>query len=211
MRSKSSATVSQGEDCLFLDLYVPAASIQNAKSSNANTPVVVWLFGGAIIFGSKNPFNGGPLNTPFYDGAAAVTRGEDSIIFVAGNYRLGAYGWLAGPTMRSQGYPNAGLSDQRLVFQFVQDLIHLVGGDPTQVSAWGESAGAGSIIHHLIGNIVPNFKRVALQSPAFEWQWDNRTMASADTHQVSEIIFSLLGNSSLGGNLSAVRRHGASS
>jgi len=125
-----------------------------------------------------------------------VIASQENVIFVAGSkwflwispelhadsksldYRLGAFGWLAGQTMQDQGLPNAGLSDQRLLFQWVQTYISQVGGDSTSVSAWGESAGASSILHHLIarnsttGDLQASyFSKVALQSPAFEWQW----------------------------------------
>lgn len=88
----------------------------------------------------------------FYDGGGLVDQSGGNLIFVTGNYRLGAYGWLAGTTMEQQGTPNAGLYDQRAVFQWVQDFAYLFGGDKSQVSAWGESAGAGSIMHHLVAD-----------------------------------------------------------
>ena len=91
--------------------------------------------------------------------------------------QLGAYGWLAGTTMESDGLPNAGLYDQRAALQWIQSYISLVGGDPTQVSAWGESAGAGSILHQLVsfgGNQNPLFNRAVMQSPAFEFLLDRK-------------------------------------
>lgn len=93
------------------------------------------------------------------------------------NYRLGAFGWLAGTYMEKHGQPNAGLLDQRSILQFVHDHIADVKGDPKTVSVWGESAGASSIMHHLVmpQNIKePLFKRAILQSPAYQWLW-NRT------------------------------------
>ena len=77
--------------------------------------------------------------------------------------------------MERDGLPNAGFYDQRAVLQWIQDYIQLVGGDKTQVSAWGESAGAGSIMHHLTafgGTQDPLFSKAVLQSPAFEIAWD---------------------------------------
>ncbi len=79
--------------------------------------------------------------------------------------------------MEREGLPNAGFYDQRAVLQWIQDYIQLVGGDKSQVSAWGESAGAGSIMHHLTafgGTQDPLFSRALLQSPAFEILWDRR-------------------------------------
>ena len=79
--------------------------------------------------------------------------------------------------MERDGLPNAGLYDQRAVLQWIQDYIHLVGGDKTKVSAWGESAGAGSIMHHLTafgGTRDPLFSRAVLQSPAFQLKCDRK-------------------------------------
>jgi len=98
---------------------------------------------------------------------------------VANEYdlKVGAYGFLAGTTMEKQGLPNTGLYDQRAVLQWIQSYIHLLGGDPTQVSAWGESAGAGSIMHQLIafgGTQDPLFSRAVMQSPAFAFGFDRK-------------------------------------
>ena len=112
-----------------------------------------------------------------YDGQGIFDTTKNRIIWVVANYRLGAYGWLAGATVERNGSPNAALYDQRLVFQFVQDYIHQVNGDKYQVSAWGNSAGAASIIHHLTafqGNQQPLFSRAVLSSPAYQWFWDRQ-------------------------------------
>lgn len=118
--------VDVSEDCLFLDLYVPSSAV---SSPNPNVPVVVWFYGGAYVYGSKNGL--GP-DVPFYNGTGmlqAAAKANSKLIFITGNYRLGAFGWLAGTQMEKLGLPNAGLYDQRLVLQWVQDFIHLVSGD----------------------------------------------------------------------------------
>ncbi|KAM3081196.1 hypothetical protein ACMFMG_005151 [Clarireedia jacksonii] len=156
------------EDCLFLDLYVPKSVFE--EQGITLLPVVVWLYGGAYAFGSKNQMG------PLYTGQAILRESNYQTIFIAGNYRVGAYGWLAGDYMQKVGQPNAGLYDQALLFEWVQKYIGAVKGDIGRVSAWGESAGAGSILHHLIredGTKDPHFKTFAVQSPAFEWAWDN--------------------------------------
>lgn len=159
------------EDCLFLDIYIPAAAVENPS---LKLPVVSWYYGGAFFFGGKDQF-GDVL--PFYDGTGVLQQSGGNIIFVSSNYRLGAYGWLAGTTMESEGLPNAGLYDQRAVLQWIQSYISLIGGDPSQVSAWGESAGAGSIMHQLVsfgGTQDPLFSKAVMQSPAFQLLFDRK-------------------------------------
>ncbi|KAI1388022.1 Alpha/Beta hydrolase protein [Hypoxylon trugodes] len=157
------------EDCLFLDMYVPGKAIKNPSQK---LPVVVFVYGGGYVFGSKDSLQ---PELPFYDGTGLVTQSGNNMIFVAMNYRVGAYGFLAGTTMEKEGLPNAGLWDQRAAFQWVKDYIHLVGGDSTRVTAMGQSAGGGSILHHLIGEggrLDPLFSKAILLSPAFEYIWD---------------------------------------
>ncbi|KAI5861375.1 alpha/beta-hydrolase [Durotheca rogersii] len=159
------------EDCLFLDVWedVPGKALENPEEK---LPVIVFVSGGAYIFGGKN--SNEPV-LPFYDGTGLVAQSENRMIYVSMNYRLGAYGFLAGTTMEKEGLPNAGLWDQRAAFQWVQDYIPLFGGDPAQVTAMGQSAGGGSLMHHLVaegGTLDPLFSRAILLSPAFEYMWD---------------------------------------
>jgi len=71
------------------------------------------------------------------------------VIFVSLNYRLGAFGWLSGPTFQEDGEANAGLWDQRFALEWVQKYICQFGGDPNRVTVVGESAGGGSIMHQI--------------------------------------------------------------
>jgi carboxylesterase type B len=135
------------EDCLFLDVIVPKKVFDGANSNSrikrrqsSGAPVVVWIYGGGYTGGYKTS-SGNP------DGLIASSQagGGDGIIFVAMNYRLGALGWLSGPTLQaSGGVSNAGLYDQRLALEWVQQNIHLFGGDPNKVTVMGESAGGRS-------------------------------------------------------------------
>ena len=175
--------VTKTEDCLFLDIYVPASVLDNG-TPNASVPVIVWFFGGAYVLGGKIGSN---PDSPFYTGAGPISAANafsKDVIFVAGNYRTGAFGWLAGSYMESAGTPNAGLYDQRLLLEWVQTYIHQVGGDNTKVSAWGQSAGAGSILHHLVSSDGQGspllFQRAILQSPAYEMQWDHDSDGTLD-------------------------------
>ncbi|KAJ6440230.1 lysophospholipase [Purpureocillium lavendulum] len=95
-------------------------------------------------------------------------RGE-GVIFVALNYRLGLFGWLNG-LGDEDIFPNSALQDQRLGLKWVKKYIHLFGGDPARVTVFGESAGGGSIMHHITGDggrsKVP-FERAIIQSPGW--------------------------------------------
>lgn len=161
------------EDCLFLDIYVPVNAFHDVKP----LPVIVWIYGGGFVYGSKE--NGSVL----YTGQSMLSASNYTTIFVAGNYRLGAYGWLAGNYMENFGTPNAGLYDQALLFQWVHDHIDKVKGNKDEVSAWGLSAGGSSILHHVIredGTYDPLFKSFAAFSPGFEWAWNNSAGGKLD-------------------------------
>ncbi|KAL8666304.1 MAG: hypothetical protein Q9202_001573 [Teloschistes flavicans] len=166
----------EDEDCLFLDIYAPVDALSGDWEDKL--PVVVSIFGGAYIFGGKETvIKTEEQKWSLYDGQGIFDATLGGVIWVVPNYRLGAYGWLAGDTVEHHGSPNAALYDQRLVFQFVQAYIEQVNGDKDSVSAWGNSAGAGSIIHHLTafqGNQAPLFSRAVLWSPAYQWAWDRK-------------------------------------
>eukprot|EP00048_Salpingoeca_helianthica_P015215 m.225655 g.225655 ORF g.225655 m.225655 type:complete len:563 (+) comp16753_c0_seq1:46-1734(+) len=123
------------EDCLNLNIYVP---YRESMQPGAKLPVIVFIYGGSFDEGD----NEGPFE--MYDGTyIASTRG---VIIVTMNYRLGAFGFLV--TDKIKG--NMGLMDQNLALHWVQDNIHVFGGDKTQVTLWGESAGAMSIGTHIL-------------------------------------------------------------
>jgi cholinesterase len=103
----------------------------------------VWIYGGGYTEGAKSAFNGSGLI------AQSQRDGRDGVVFVALNYRLGLFGWLSGPSFQEQGTGNLGLWDQRLALKWVQENIHLFGGDPDRVTVMGESAGGGSIMHQI--------------------------------------------------------------
>ncbi len=166
--------------------------------------MISWFFGGAYIFGSKDQFD--PI-LPFYNGVGLLQESGGNVIFVSSNYRVqysfdfpqlgltlgqvGAFGWLAGTTMEKDALPNTGLYDQRAVLQWIQDYIGLLGGDKTQVSAWGESAGAGSIMHHLVsigGTQDPLFSKAVMQSPAFEVLFDRKGMLETTFQNFSTLV-----------------------
>ena len=76
------AKLSKSVDCLFLDLYVPAAAVKNPS---LKLPVVSWFYGGAYIFGGKDSY--GDV-VPFYDGTGVIQQSAGNVIFVTSNYRV---------------------------------------------------------------------------------------------------------------------------
>lgn len=102
--------------------------------------------------------------------AATQRGGSDGAVFVSINYRLGAFGWLSGPTLQGNGTANVGLLDQRHALDWVQDNIHKFGGNKNDVTVMGVSAGGGSIMHQLTayGGLKPvPFRRIIPQSSGF--------------------------------------------
>jgi len=121
------------EDCLFLNVWAPVPE----AGAVLKRPVMVWLHGGALVFGS-----GG---LPVYDGAALAARGA---VVVTVNYRLGALGFFAHPSLATEGDGdvNFGLLDQIAALRWVQRNIANFGGDPDNVTVFGQSAGAESVL-----------------------------------------------------------------
>ncbi|KAF8847664.1 carboxylesterase family protein-like protein [Acephala macrosclerotiorum] len=146
------------EDCLFLDVIVPQTVLESNSSS---APVMVWIHGGGYAQGSKSD----------YGMLGEIANPSNNVVFLAINYRLGAFGFVSGPSLQAQGGDaNAGLLDQRFALEWVQANIAKFGGDPSQVTVMGESAGGGSILHQITayGGAAPlPFQRAVTQSPAY--------------------------------------------
>lgn len=153
------------EDCLFLDVVVPKKIFDNA-GSGSGAPVLVWIYGGGYTAGSKSG-SGNPAGLI----KRSTNHAATGVIYVSMNYRLGAFGWLSGPTFQENGTANAGLYDQRFALEWVQKHISKFGGDPSRVTIFGESAGGGSIMHQITaygGNNGPvPFAQAVPQSPGF--------------------------------------------
>lgn len=119
------------EDCLTVNVWTPGLA------ASAKRPVLVWIHGGALVFGSGRQLG--------YDGSALARRGA---VVVTLNYRMGALGFFDHPALASQpgGVVNYGLLDQVAALQWVRDNIAAFGGDPGNVTIFGESAGAQSLL-----------------------------------------------------------------
>jgi para-nitrobenzyl esterase len=124
---------STSEDCLYLNVFAPAGN------NTRHLPVMVWIHGGTLLVGESDDFNP----------AALVRQG---VIVVTINYRLGALGFLAHPALASRpggSSGNYGLMDQQAALRWVQRNIGQFGGNPRNVTIFGESAGGLSVLSQL--------------------------------------------------------------
>ena len=125
-----------GEDCLVLNVFVPAGGA-GGPSAGGDRPVMVWIHGGAFVAGSGN--------VVWYDGSNLARAGD--VVVVTINYRLGALGFLhlghLDPGLAGSGAN--GIRDQVAALAWVRDNIAGFGGDPGNVTIFGESAGGMSV------------------------------------------------------------------
>jgi para-nitrobenzyl esterase len=134
---------SMDEDCLYLNVWAPDGDVSDA-------PVMVWIHGGGFRTGSAADIVPLTADHLWYDGKAFAER--HGVVVVTLNYRLGPLGFLAHPALADEGAPvgNQGLLDQQLALQWVHDNAEAFGGDPDNVTLFGESAGSASVCMHLV-------------------------------------------------------------
>jgi para-nitrobenzyl esterase len=120
------------EDCLYLNVWTPAAT------ANAKLPVMVWIYGGGFVAGAGSE--------PRQDGENLARKG---VVVVNLNYRLGIFGFFSHPELNKESGHNSsgnyGLLDQTMALQWVKDNIAAFGGDPANMTIFGESAGSFSV------------------------------------------------------------------
>ncbi|MEV1003148.1 carboxylesterase family protein [Nonomuraea sp. NPDC050202] len=151
------------EDCLYLNVTTPRRT--------GRLPVMVWLHGGGNLNG----------NSAMYDGAKLAVDG--GVVVVTVNYRLGVLGWLAHPSLEAgERYQsgNYGLLDQQAALRWVRRNIAAFGGDPGNVTLFGESAGAADTCANLASPTAAGlFHRAIPQS--YSCAWPTRTEQEAET------------------------------
>ncbi|MEU4341542.1 carboxylesterase family protein [Nocardia sp. NPDC023852] len=122
------------EDCLSIDLYVPGGA------HDRNLPVMVFFYGGGYTNGSNSQ----------YDAPARMVA-EGNVIVAVPNYRLGPFGFMSLPGLAAESggaTGTVGIQDQQAALRWVRDNARAFGGDPANVTIFGESAGAGSVCTH---------------------------------------------------------------
>jgi para-nitrobenzyl esterase len=173
------------EDCLTLNVWTPA------KDKHAKLPVMVWIFGGGFVAGATSE--------PRQDGAHLAHKG---VVVVSMNYRLGLFGFLALPGLAEESPQHAagnyGLMDQTAALEWVKKNISAFGGDPGNVTIFGESAGSFSVsaqmaspqaqglFVHAIGESGAAFDSRGLSFPALpdaekrDAEWSLATFGTSD-------------------------------
>jgi para-nitrobenzyl esterase len=158
---------SMGEDCLYLNVWKAATEREQAgpkgkaeDTSAEKKPVLVWIHGGAFV--------GGGTGMDLFDCTNFVKENPD-VIVVTVAYRLGVMGFLhLSHLPDGKAYPDAqnlGLLDQQMALKWVHENIEGFGGDPDNVTIWGESAGAASCtLQALIDGSQDYFQKIIAQS-----------------------------------------------
>ncbi|XP_051167922.1 esterase SG1-like [Leptopilina boulardi] len=140
------------EDCLYLNVFTPLTKFNLSNPNDSRFPVMLWIHGGAFVFGSNSFNEYGPKY--FLD---------KDIVLVTINYRLGVFGFLTTADLVAPG--NFGLKDQILALKWVQNNIESFGGDKNKVTLFGESAGGMSISFHTLSDASNGlFHQYILQS-----------------------------------------------
>jgi para-nitrobenzyl esterase len=133
---------SNDEDCLYLNVWTPS------PAPKAPLPVMIWIHGGGNVNGSASepvPF----VNTGVFYTGEFLAEGH-GVVVVSLNYRLGIFGFFAHPDLAAEGSSgNQGLLDQQMAFHWVHDNIAKFGGDPGNVTIFGESAGSFDVCMHM--------------------------------------------------------------
>ena len=153
----------ESEDCLYLNIRTPSESVQ------AGYPVMIWIHGGDHQDGSGNGF---PYETDVFC--------DEGAILVTINYRLGVMGFLCHPELSLESADgisgNYGMLDQIAALKWVQENIAAFGGDPKQVTIFGESAGGESVAHLLTSPLTEGlFQRAIIESAANSGQMIHQT------------------------------------
>ena len=158
-----SLTDTFSEDCLYLNMFLPGDNID----VNNKKAVMIWIYGGYFQVGYGYAYDSPPF--------AAV----NDVIFITINYRVGALGFISTGDEKLPG--NLGLWDQHMAIQWVHDNIGKFGGDPARVTIVGQSAGAGSVVHHsLYEGSKGLFTRIIAESGSANnfWALDPTPMTS---------------------------------
>ena len=149
------------EDCLYLNLWMPEAAVSGKPPEQVRLPVMVWIYGGG--------FQAGASSEPRQDAGNLSKKG---VLVVSMNYRLGVFGFFSHPSLTKESDHNAsgnyGLLDQVAALEWVRANIARFGGDPANVTIFGESAGSFSVSALMASPLAQGlFRRAIGESGAY--------------------------------------------
>lgn len=177
--------IPMSEDCLYLNVWTPA------NAADEKLPVYVWIYGGGFQTGFTAEME--------FDGERIARRG---IVVVTLCYRLNMFGFMCHPEITAEnpdGPANFGLLDQRMALQWVKDNIEAFGGDSSNITIGGQSAGGGSVINQILYGPKDLFQRAVCHSGMFLMPGNNimtpRTLPEAE--KLGEDFFNFAGCKSL--------------
>lgn len=170
-RNMFTQEIEGSENCLYLNVYTP-----KVESEDKPLPVMVFIHGGAFLFGSGNS----DCYSPEY-------LLQEGVVVVTLNYRLGTLGFTYLPSQGIEG--NAGLKDQLMALKWVQQNVAKFGGDPNNVTIFGESAGAASVHLHLLSpNSRKYFHKAICQSGCSVMEWVMQLNAEQKARTIAKLI-----------------------
>ncbi|WOO78017.1 Lipase 2 [Vanrija pseudolonga] len=144
------------EDCLYLNVVTPPGA---STAGGPGLPVLVYIYGGSFTEGT-----GATYTFPIFPNWAIQQKRP--VVLVTLNYRLGIFGWGFGKEIAAHGAANLGLRDQKLALEWVRDNIKAFGGDPSKVTAFGQSAGAISVANLMYDTSSDLFRGAIMMSGA---------------------------------------------
>lgn len=155
-------TLVGSEDCLFLNIYSPAFSPDQVPTGEQRLPVMLWIYGGGNTIGTSS----------FYDGSALASR--ENVIVVTVNYRLGPLGWFRHASLREGQDPidasgNFGTLDLIRALEWVRNNIASFGGNPDNITLFGESAGGWNVFSLLASPLTRGSFHRAISQSGVTW------------------------------------------
>jgi carboxylesterase 2 len=171
----SGGAITGDEDCLFLNIWTP-----ENFTTTSNYPVYFWIYGGR--------FSGGSGSDLTYEASGLAKQG---VVVVTINYRLGALGYLAHPTLSEEfgaiygtnSSGNWGLHDQIAALHWTNENIQEFGGNPSQITIGGQSAGAGSVLMLVYSPLATGLFQGAIAESGARAPHDPMTGSLASSHR----------------------------
>ncbi|MEM7020548.1 MAG: carboxylesterase family protein, partial [Pseudomonadota bacterium] len=203
-------TVLGSEDCLYMNVWAPRFINNEVPPARRGLPVMLWIHGGGNTIG-----HGG---SPLYDGSKLAAR--HNVVVMTFNYRLGPFGWFRHPALHSTATSsedksgNYGTLDMIRALQWVQQNAGAFGGNPDNVTIFGESAGGRNVVTMMISPLAKGlFHRAIVQSGATRstpiTQADNYIddEVPGDTNSGPEVLLKLLVQDGKAPNRDAAKAH----